>query len=369
MSLLHDLPHQKSRTRRYSLLRAIRSCCEHDATVPVDGIEAEVHQELARRIPSERRLRGFLVPGDIACGPERRALDLGQGAGSIMTVVRDTAIDALRSKLILAAAGAVIGDLSEDVPGNVALPRLSSTSAATWVGDGSAPSESNPTVDQVLLQAHTCTCYTDLTRRMIKSGTPAFQDLVLLPDLMRTIAHEVDRAGLNGSGQNNVPLGLLQHANVETVAITADAGNGGAIAHGDLVNMELTVAKKDADAAADSRPCFVASPQLRAKLRNTEAGSGNSGLKLWRDGKVLDYPALSSTSIPANLTKGGGSSLSAVIFGCFADLVVNTFSALDVLVNPYLQSVSGVVRVSVFLDVDIAPRHVQSFCKIVGAST
>ena len=52
---------------------------------------------------------------------------------------------------------------------------------------------------------------------------------------------------------------------------------------------------------------MVTSSQLRSKLRRTDKGSAASGINIWGDdGRLLDYPAFTSTSIPANLTRGTG---------------------------------------------------------------
>jgi len=195
--------------------------------------------------------------------PEQRSLDLTAGAGGVATVVRDTAIDALRRKMVCAAAGAIVGNLAEDSPGQLALPRLATVSAASWVGDNQGPSESNATLDQVLFQAHTCTTYTDLTRKMVKSATRDFQDLVLIPDLMRGIAHSIDLAALNGPGSGYSPLGLLQNANISTQLPASDSGNGGAIAFADVATLEAAVGNMDGDPAGSSM-AMVTSPQLRS---------------------------------------------------------------------------------------------------------
>ncbi len=369
MPRLDDLPHNKPGSHKYSLLRAIRSCCEHGQRTPADGLEAEVSQELIRRSPGHQT-RGFLIPWDTMIpARERRNLDMTAGAGGVATVVLDHAIDALRRKLVCGQAGAIIGNLAEDSPGQLALPRLSSVSAASWVGDDQGPSQSNATLDQVLLQAHTCTTYTDLTRRMISSATPDFQDLVLIPDLMRGIGRAVDLAALNGPGTAYQPLGLLQNTNIPTILPAADSGNGGAIAFADLAALEQLVANVDGDPAGASM-AMVTSPALRSKLRRTDKGNAGSGINIWGDSaKLLDYPGFTSTAIPANLTRGTGSALSVLLYGNFADLVIQLFTAIDVIVNPFLQSVSGVVRVSAFQDLDVVPRHINSFAKLVAAIT
>ena len=247
--LLQDLPHNRPAAKhQYSLLRAIRSACDAGQSRPAAGLEAEVAAELARRCVG-RTVRGFLVPLDILAGPERRSLDLTQGAGGVATIVLDTAIDALRRKMVCAAAGAIVGNLAEDSPGQLALPRLSTVSAASWVGDNQAPSQSNATLDQVLFQAHTCTTYTDLTRRMIKSTTRDFENLVLIPDLASGISHAIDLAALNGSGTGYQPLGLLQNANITSLLPASDAGNGGALAFSDIAALEAAVGNVDGDPA------------------------------------------------------------------------------------------------------------------------
>ena len=136
--LLEGLPHNRPGSKhRYSLLRAVRSACEHGLKVPGDGLEAEVSQELARRC-GPRVVQGFLVPMDIACGPERRALDLGQGAGGVAVITTTTAIDALRRKMVCQAAGALVGNFAEGEPGELAMPRLSSARRGRmgwgWIG-------------------------------------------------------------------------------------------------------------------------------------------------------------------------------------------------------------------------------------------
>jgi HK97 family phage major capsid protein len=369
MPNLIDQPRTRSgNPPRYSLLNAIRSACESGQQVPRTGFEAEVHQELLRLHGSHRKIRGFLAPLGILIGPEKRGLDLTQGAGGVATILDPEAIDALRSKLVVGRAGAMIGNFAYDqTPGQVALPRLSTASLASWVGDGVAPSQSNATLDQVLFTDHTVTTYTDITRKMLKSGTPAFEEVVIM-DLTHGLAHETDRAALNGAGNSQVPLGLLQRPDIQSVKISSDAGNGGTIAWADLVNLELAVGKQDGDPAGSSL-AWVTSPQLRAKLRKTARDTGASGIMCWDNDMIMERQAFSTTSIPSNITEGTASTLSAMIYGNFADLVVNLFTMIDVLINPFLQSTTGVVRVSAFLDVDINIRHAGSFAKMVGAAT
>jgi hypothetical protein len=60
---------------------------------------------------------------------------------------------------------------------------------------------------------------------------------------------------------------------------------------------------------------------------------------------------------------------SAIIFGNFADLMVGFWSGLDLLVDPYTASTTGVVRVVAMQDCDLAVRHPESFAAMKDALT
>tara|TARA_Y100000588_G_scaffold296401_1_gene316876 strand:- start:1153 stop:1395 length:243 start_codon:yes stop_codon:yes gene_type:complete len=78
---------------------------------------------------------------------------------------------------------------------------------------------------------------------------------------------------------------------------------------------------------------------------------------------------ITSSLVPNNLTKGTGSGLSAILFGNFQDLLVAEWGSLDVLFDPYTGSSTGAMRVTVFMDVDVAVRHAESFSAIVDMVT
>ena len=82
------------------------------------------------------------------------------------------------------------------------------------------------------------------------------------------------------------------------------------------------------------------------------------------------YAAMASNQIPSNLTKGTGSSLSAIIFGNFSDLIVGSWGpGIELLVNPYSKDKEGVIRIVGFSFVDVGIRHPESFCRVVDAVT
>ena len=91
---------------------------------------------------------------------------------------------------------------------------------------------------------------------------------------------------------------------------------------------------------------------------------------LWSDfERVVGKPAYATTNVPSNLAKGSGTNLSPLLFGNWRDCVVNLFTPVDLLVDPYRQSTDGVIQVSAFQDVDVAFLHLLSFGVVGDVAT
>lgn len=362
--------------RGYDIGRAIRQAFENEGRLKT-GLEAEVDQEL--RHATGQEARGFLVPWNIPV--ERRNLGFGGGAGysglaAAQTTVPDMLVDVLRAKLVVERLGGEIRNFTPDVSsgGGVALPVANQAATISWVDDGGAPaSQSNEVIQQALLKPHTASCYTDVTRRMLHLGGPMFQDHVTR-HLLTGLSVAIDGAALNGTSQGNTPLGLFQNSNVSQIVPASDSGNGGAPAWADLVALEKLVGIAGGDSPADARIGFVTSPEGRSILRRTPQLTSGV-LPTWKaetcrnpqTGELetletcMGYASAATINAPRGLTRGSGTGLTAAALGNFSDMIVNLFTGFDVLVNPYLQSTTGVVRISVFVDVDTALLHAGSF--------
>ena len=103
-----------------------------------------------------------------------------------------------------------------------------------------------------------------------------------------------------------------------------------------------------------------------AGITSTETGYG---AQLWRpDNTMNGYPARATSNISDACTAGGaatsGGSESGIVFAQWKDLVVGQFgTALDVVVDPYSQSISGEIRLVINSFWDTAFRRANSFCK------
>jgi HK97 family phage major capsid protein len=369
---------------RYSFRAAVKNALANGGELR-GGIEAEVDQEMRRRMG--RNAQGFWVPWSAPSpkSPELRNLTQQTGVGGIATIIPDLMfIDALRPKLCVARLGGQILDLTAGGDrGFVAIPVKKTPAQVSWLSESSAPpSESNMVVGQTDLRPRTVSAFTDVSRRMLTLGQPGFLDFVI-NDIFVSLVVAIDGAAVLGPGNNNQPLGLLSNGGIPSIIPKSDTGNGGLPSYLDITSMEYMVSQFNGDAPMDAKMGFLTSPGGRFALRNTDIGasetpSATTGRMCWiakpmiLDGvcttvdTVLGYCAVASTQVPQNLTKGTGTNLTAAVFGNFNDLVVNLFSGFDCLLNPYLFSTQGVERVSGFIDLDVATRRPGSFCTLAG---
>jgi Phage capsid family len=337
-----------------------------------DGTERRVH-DLLERAASNRQPVGFQAP--MHAPREKRAGVLNQstGAGSITSIMpAGTWFDALRSKLVLKDAGAQYWSFPGDSGGRVKIPIATTPATISWVLDGQSPaSESNEIVGSREFFPHTAACFTDISINMLKEGQPGFGDMVI-EHLMNGIAVAIDAAGINGLGNLGQPLGLLQTPFSNVVTPTSNT-----ITYANLVQMIKQHGEANGDSPRDAKLAFVTSPAGRGALMLLDlGGTTTTGRFAWRahehclpDGQfvtretIAGRPAFSTCSVPANLN---GTDLTTIIYGSFSDLAINIWPSFSVLVNPFTWSTLGLVRISIFCDVDVQFLRPGSFVQCNG---
>lgn len=315
----------------------------------------------ALRIPQDVLVRGVLE----AIGRGQRDLNVGTATAGGHTVATDllagSFIELLRNRLSLQQVGA---RMLTDLNGNVAIPRQTGGATAYWVGEGSASTESQQAFDQVALTPKTVTGFTDYSRQLLLQSSIDIESFVRT-DLATVLALEIDRAGINGSGSSNQPLGVMGTSGIGSVA---GGTNGLAPTWDHIVGLETAVANANADLGAMN---YLTNSKVRGRLKRTQKFSSTNGDPIWEAGNEMNgYGAAVSNQVPSNLTKGTSSGVcSAILFGNWADLIIGMWGGLDVLVNPYILSGTGSVRIEVFQSVDVAVRHPESFAAMLDALT
>lgn len=342
--------------REYSLTRAIAA--ELSGNWSEAGFEREVAQETTRAVG--KSASGFYVPPAVL---GRAVITTATAPALIGTDHMSSAfIDALRPEVAVMGLGATV------LPGlveNVAIPRMVSGTAAEWIGEDAAASESSPIFDSVPLTLKQLSARSQLSRRQLKQSLPGL-DVLLKNDLRRSIGIELDRAAISVAGSATVPRGILNTAGIGSVAIGA---NGGTPLFPFLTRL---MAEVEAENVAGTSYGWLTNHFVKGTLLSTQTSTGAQQMILQRigtDWTIAGYKAAFSNLVPATGTKGTGTDLSTLIFGNWSDLMIGQWGGIDIVVDDVTEAAKGNVRIIAHSEWDIAVRHPQSFAAITDAVT
>ena len=337
----------------YSMLRAV------DAAITGDwrkaGFEREMSQEMARTYG--RQPRGIFVPfGQI----QSRVMSTGGSTTgqALVPTMHSGFIEMLRNSARVLEAGATV---MRGLQGNVDIPRQTAGATAEWVAEDGAVTPSDMSFNSVTLTPKTCGALLSWTRRMTHSSVPEMESLARA-DLAAQIGLAMDRAALHGLGSSNQPTGIYAASNVNSVSM-----GGGVPTFGKLIDMAAALGT---DNALQGNLAFLTTPGMAGKLAQTVVAASTDTRMIWEgplaEGKLAGYNAYSTGQVSATLGAGAEHGL---ILGDFSQMIVGIWGGgVDILVDPYTDADRGRVRITAFLDMDIALRHPESFCKATGAT-
>ena len=355
-----DRLHERAR-HEFSIVRAMAAA----AGLNVDaGREKEISQEIVRR--SGRTFEGIAVPIEALRRPvERRDVittttpAAGPGGALIATLVDGSQyIDPLRAALVVRQAGARV---LQGLTSNVDIPRMSRSASVGWAAENQPVPFTDEAFDRVGLRPKHAGGIVELSRNMLQQSSLDIEQLVRA-DLAAVLARALDSAALFGTGTQNDPVGILHTPNVPILPLGT---NGAPITYDSIADVMGLPMSANADG---SNMAFIGNFKMRqhiAKMLNLQ------GQPLGFDTIFEGAPQYWTNLVPANLTKGTGTNLSALIFGNWSDLLIGFWSELDILVNPFADGPyqKGNVWVRAMITCDIAIRHPESFAAIVDIDT
>lgn len=356
--------------QRYSMVRVMNALANPTDRRAQEAARFEFEcSDAARAARPGNDFKGAItVPVDVLRGQNaagQRDLTVGTATAGGNTVATDLLaqdfIEMLRNRMALQGLGV---RMMTDLSGNVAIPRQTGGATAYWVGEGSAPTESQPAFDQVAMTPKTVGAFTDISRKLLLQSSIDVESFVR-GDLATVLALAIDLAGINGSGSANQPRGVLNTSGIGSVAGGTD---GAAPTNAHIIRLETEVAIDNADVGALG---YLTNAKVRGKLKTTERFASTNGNPVWADDNRLNgYNAAVSNQVPGDLVKGSsGAVCSAILFGNWADLIIGMWGGLDLMVDPYTASTSGTVRIVALQDVDVAVRQAASFAAMVDALT
>jgi HK97 family phage major capsid protein len=360
LSMSSEIGMSDKEVRNFSFVRAIRALSNPQDRRAQEEASFEFEASQAAQKKEGRDSRGIMVPADVVYRDLTTSTASGTAkAGNLVPtdLLASSFIDVLRNKMVLNQLGA---QFLTGLSGNVAIPRKTAASSAYWVGENSAPTESTnaPAFDQVTMSPKTLAAYVDYSRRLMLQSSLDIETLVR-NDLATSIAVAMDGAAVAGSGSNK-PTGVLNTSGIGSVTLGT---NGAAPTWAMVVSL---VREVEIDNALTGAASFLTNGQVKAKLASTsKQTSGVEGnFILGPDmNNLYGFPIMVSQQVPANLSKGSGSNLSAMIFGVWSDLLIGQWSGIDLMADPYTGSKEGTVRIVAFHDCDFAVRHPESFAE------
>ena len=333
--------------RKFNLVKAINQFAEGG----LDGIEKEMHVEAKRSNPG---FSGLALPtGVLARTNPQTTADANE---LIATDVNDW-MGTLQNHLVLADAGATF---LTGLSSKVQLPVLSGTTAG-FVGETTNAPDAATAVGGSTLTPHKLAAYMDISKMLMAQVGNI--ESIIRDDMNKAIAAALEAAILSDSdGTGAEPVGIFDQAG------TSMAGGTATLAK--IIEMESDIAANNAEGSA-----YITSSKGRGILKQivgqpgvTSTQTGYGAPLMGMDNMMNGYRVLVTNNISDACTAGGaatsGGTETGIVFGQFSDLVVGQFgNALDVVVDPYSQSISGQVRIVINSFWDSVFRRANSFCR------
>lgn len=322
--------------RSFSVIRAI----QHQLGAKVDaGRELEISAELARM--EGRSTDGILMPYSVF---ERRAADtitttapaLGPGGNLIGTDhMGGQFIDMLREANPLTGLGMRV---MSGLVGNCEIPRLKASTSVGWFGENSAIPQADAQMDSITLSPKHAGAWTEYSRNMLLQSSPDIEAL-LRSDLAQVLALEVARSVINGSGADAEPTGILATTGIQEI---------------DKPATEMAYAPALAGALFENNVqnvSFIANSTFKATVDDLLT---TDGLPIGSAAFFRNYPHKYASAVPA---------ARVMVAGDFSQVIQGTWSAVELLINPYMESAfkKGNVAMRIVLTTDIAVRHPEAF--------
>lgn len=291
---------------------------------PMDHSEkfASIHAGNHAGAPARNFGFGEFVRGMVGQSPSmdvRNALSEGTDSAGGVTVpqhVMTQLIDRMRAKLVTSQAGALSVPLETE---KTSIARLASDPTASWRLENDAVAVSDPSFEKVEFQARSLAC-------IVKVSAELIQDSVNLEDALLnafagSMAVELDRVALFGSGTAPEPLGLVNNPNVGQVSM----GTDGAPIEGYSPMLNALHDLKVAN--ANDPTAMVMAPRT---WRQVAGLTDTTGQPLNPPPAVSAIPMLTSTIVPIDEEQGTSTDASPLIVGDFSQLLIGIRTQLRI---------------------------------------
>lgn len=340
----------------FSLHRAIRSQMVNGGVV-LAGAELEMHERASKRgAELGLAVSGFAI--ETRATSQTVTGNGGADGGNLVATDLQSPIDFLRPEPLMKKLGAVY---QSGLTGNLRYPKNAGGIVASWEGE----------TDTVDPSANAYGYVDSIPKRLAVTVPISLQNLMqssfdleayTAREINAAIENAIDAAAVNGSGTGQ-PMGVLNASGTNTVATGTD---GSAPSWANVVDLETGIFVANASAA---KMAYIVNPQTRGKLKKTKHEAGDLGYIMDKSGEINGYPSVTSNHVPANLTKGTGTGLSAAAFGDWTQLLINQWGYMDFSVDEFSRKKEGFVEITVNVFLDVLVKQPKAFSVIKGLIT
>jgi HK97 family phage major capsid protein len=325
--------------REFSVGRAIRAEVSGDWSQA--GFEREMCQEAKRNYAGTAK--GLVIPESAIYQQRAVMTSTGDVSGAIGTqLLGGRYVDIPRQKSSVMEAGATT---LTGLQSNVAIPKLSSDTSATFVAENSAISDDDLDVDQISMLPRLCAGTASFTRTVLETSNPRIDTLVRT-GLELQIMNRIDSSALTGDGSGANPTGITATSGINTKATTGSS----TMTHAEALEVIAAVAANNIDTAGGA---WIVHPNDAAVIGATSKDSG-SGTFVYENGSIGGKRVIESTHAPEG----------TAFFGVFEHLYIGFFGGLDLVIDPYSSARNGVIEITASQLVDVAVAHNKAFNKV-----
>ena len=255
--------------------------------------------------------------------------------------------------------------------GEITMNKVTSGNTAYWGGSEDAATESSMKIGQISLRPHYLRAWTTLSRELIKQ-TPIGVEALIREELGQSMSKKLEQAALYGTGLNDQPKGVVNHDDINVVAL----GTNGALPDWD--DMDNLVHELEKSDTLEGSLAYVTSPQIAKVLRQSKIQqyTGDTGGEYYLKGfsnagvsNFLGYPFYTSTLVPVDLSKGSADNCSYIVYGDWSQMILASWGGMEIRVSeeaatPFKQNQ---VLIAAFGSYDTGLRREDSFSVIKDA--
>jgi HK97 family phage major capsid protein len=297
--------------------------------------------DLARMVG---RAAGFDVP---ATPTELKMLAEGQdssGGFAVPTFTSAQILDIAREKSVIFRSGARTLEMrsSKEI-----LPTLNSDFTPVWKAEGATCETSGGQFGAVHLTAKTLMAYIVLSNELLADAPSMGQ--FLQSAIGESLAKELDRAALLGTGESEQPLGVFYHPEIKTIAPVGES-----FTYDDLIDGIGQIEAENFTPTAT-----ICSPGTLTHFRRLKDN----------EGRYLRPPEMPPMIATSKIADSFGDGLqAAMITGDFSQLAIGVRMGLRIAVSREARISSYETAIAAVLRADVAVLRPSAFVKIGPAS-